>query len=135
MKIKPILSYDNPTSGSVKATREQLLALGLTSAEIEAGEKRFETETWGCYGVIRTLRAIVECGEFGEFSRMTWKQFYPMRTMSNPRQSGYDMEGVVSLGGIKSTCFTSSQLFQLPCGHLVDVAVIFSRSKIKRNHS
>jgi len=132
MKTKPVLSYDNPTSGSVKATREQLLELGLTDADIEAGEKRFEMETWGCYGVTRSLRAIVECGEFGDNSTMTWKHFYSMRTMSNPRQSGYDMEGVVSLGGIKSTCFTSSQLFELPCGKLVDVAVIFSRSKIKR---
>lgn len=132
MKINPILSYDSPTSGSVKATREDLLKLGVTEAEIEAGEKRFETETWGCYGVTRSLRAIVECGEFGEFSRMTWKQFYPVRTMSNPRQSGYEMEGVVSVGGRKSTCFTSSQMFELPCGKLVDVAVIFSRSKFKR---
>jgi len=132
MKINPILSYDSPTSSSVKATREDLLKLGVTEAEIEAGEKRFETETWGCYGVTRSLRAIVECGEFGEFSRMTWKQFYPVRTMSNPRQSGYNMEGVVSVGGRKSTCFTSSQLFELPCGKLVDVAVIFSRSKFRR---
>jgi len=132
MKTKPILSYDNPTSGSVKATREDLLKLGVTDAEIEAGEKRFETETWGCYKVVRTLRAVVECGEFGEHSAMTWQQFYPVRTMSNPQQSGYDMEGVVSLGGIKSTCFTSSQLFELPCGKLVNVAVIFSRSNIKR---
>ena len=132
MKAQPILSYDNPTSGSVKATSEQLHALGITEAEIEAGEKRFEMATWGCYGVIRSLRAIVETGEFGEHSVMTWKQFYPVRTMSNPRQSGYDMEGTVSLGGVKSSCFTSSQLFELPCGNLVDVAVIFSRSKVKR---
>jgi hypothetical protein len=131
MKTKPILSYDSPTCGSVKATREQLKQLGVTDAEIDAGEKRFEMETWGCYGVIRTLRAIVECGEFGDHSRMTWKQFYPIRTMSNPKQSGYDMEGIVSLGGRKSTCFTSSQLFELPCGQLVDVAVIFARSKFK----
>jgi len=132
MKTKPVLSYDNPTSGCVKATREDLLKLGVTDAEIEAGEKRFEMETWGCYGVIRTLRAIVACGEFGEYSRMTWQQFYPMRTMSNPQPSGYDLEGTVSLGGIKSTCFTSSQLFELPCGKLVDVAVICSRSNFKR---
>lgn len=132
MKTNPILSYDNPTSGSVKATREELLKLGVTAEEIEAGEKRFEMETWGCYGVIRSLRAIVATGEFGEHGAMTWKQFYSMRTMSNPRQSGYDMEGVVSVGGRKSTCFTSSQMFELPCGKLVDVAVIFSRSKFKR---
>tara|TARA_R110000868_G_scaffold376934_1_gene642182 strand:- start:11 stop:409 length:399 start_codon:yes stop_codon:yes gene_type:complete len=132
MKINPILSYDNPTSGSVKATREDLLRLGVTEAEIEAGEKRFKTESWGCYGVTRSLRAVVECGDFGEHSAMIWKQFYPVRTMSNPRQSGYDMEGVVSVGGIKSTCFTSSQLFELPCGKLVDVAVIFSRSEFRR---
>ena len=132
MKTHPVLSYDNPTSGSVKATREELNKLGITNEEIEAGEKRFKHETWGCYGVTKSLKAIVETGEFGEHSVMTWKQFYPVRTMSNPRQSGYDMEGVVSIGGRKSTCFTSSQLFELPCGKLVDVAVIFSRSKFKR---
>jgi hypothetical protein len=47
MKTKPILTYDSPTSGSVKATREDLLKLGVTDAEIEAGKKRFEMETWG----------------------------------------------------------------------------------------
>jgi hypothetical protein len=132
MKTEPILRYENPTSGSVKATREELNLLGVTDEEIDAGEKRFEMETWGCYGVARSIKAIVECGEFGERSKVVWKQFYPVRTMSNPKQSGYDMEGVVSIGGKKSTCFTSSQLFELPCGKLVDVAVIFSRSKTKR---
>jgi hypothetical protein len=128
MKTHPILSYDNPTSGSVKATREQLHALGVTDAEIEAGEKRFDIETWGCYGVIRSLKGIVETGEFVE-GTMKWKQFYSVRTMTHPKQSGYDMEGTVSLGGVKSSGFTSSQLFELPCGKLVNVAVIFSRSK------
>lgn len=132
MRTRPILSYDNPTSGSVKATREQLLELGVTSEEIEAGEKGFETETLGCYGVTRTVRAVVECGEFGEFHQIKWKDFYSMLTMSKPRQSGYEMDGVVSIGGRKDTCFTSSQLFELPCGKLVDVAVIFSRSKTRR---
>jgi hypothetical protein len=131
MKTKAILSYENPTSGSVKATREELHKLGVTDAEIEAGEKRFEHETWGCYGITRSLKGVVETGEFGENHAMTWKQFFPARTMSNPRSSGYDMEGTVSIGGVKSSCFTSSQLFELPCGKLVEVAVIFSRSKAR----
>lgn len=131
MKTKPILKYENPTSGSVKATREELNLLGVTDAEIDAGEKRFEMETWGYYGVVKSLKAVVECAEFGANSRPTWRQFYTVRTMSNAKPSGYDMEGFVSIGGKKSSCFTSSQLFELPCGKLVDVAVIFSRSKIK----
>jgi len=128
----PVLSYENPTAGSVKATRKELHRLGVTDAEIDAGEKRFDIETRGAWGVCSKLRAVVKTGEFGEYSRMLWSQFYSMRTMSKPNQTGTCIEGYVSIRGKKSTCFTSSQLFELPCGKLVDVAVIFSRSKIKR---
>lgn len=133
MKTEPIISLENPPSGAIPATPQQLAALGITPAEIEAGEKRFDsTDSGAPWHVTRSLRAIVQTAEFNpENHAKRWADFYPMRTMTNPRSAGYDMEGFVSLRGKKSSCFTTSQLFELPDGKLVDVAVIFSRSKIR----
>jgi hypothetical protein len=124
---KPIISLDNPPSGAVPATNEQLLAMGIPQASIDAGRHGFEMVQTFPWGTIHKIRAIVERAEFGEFSRKNWVEFYPMRSMGDCREAGYHMEGRVSLGGKKHKCFTSSILFELPDGKLVDVAVIFAR--------
>jgi hypothetical protein len=61
----------------------------------------------------------------------TWKNnfmdtitLYGERTMSSLKRCGYDMEGRVFVDGKKFRGFTSSQLFELPDGRLLDVAVI-----------
>jgi hypothetical protein len=106
---------------------EQLLTLGFTPEEIEAGEKRLESVHSGPWSICQSLRGIVERAEFGEYSRKMWVEFYPARKMSNPRSCGYDMEGTISLGGKKSSAFTSSQLFELPDGRLIDCGILFAR--------
>jgi len=52
---------------------------------------------------------------------------YGNRTLSNPKPGGYELEGRVSLQGKKHTAFTSSHLFDLENGHLIDVGIIFVR--------
>ena len=126
-KTQPVIRLESPPSGAIPATLEQLTALGFTAEEIEAGEKRLESVHSGPWSICRSLRGIVERAEFGEYSRKTWVEFYPARTMSNPRPCGYDMEGTISLAGRKSSAFTSSQLFELPDGRLVDCEIIFAR--------
>jgi hypothetical protein len=111
----------------VPATEQQLLALGIPQASIDAGEHRFDLDQSFPWGTIRRVRGIVECAEFGEWSSKKWVEFYPVRTMVDCREAGYHMEGRVSVGGKKRSCFTSDILFELPDRRLIKVAVIFAR--------
>ena len=101
------------------------------SDAIVAGELRGEVTTRGPWDEVRSYRAIT--------TTATWKPgpisnyvdeytIHGFRTMS-ARPSGYDLEGFVSIGGKKHSCFTSSILFELPNGKLVNVAVIHAREK------
>lgn len=125
----PIIDIVAPPAGAIPATNEQLLALGIPQPSIDAGRHSFEMVQTFPWGTIRKLRAVVEFAEFGEFSSKKWAKFYPMRAMSRPMEDGYCMRGYVSVGGKKYKAFTSSQLFELPCGKLVDVAVIFASER------
>jgi len=78
-------------------------------------ELRFEFETVGPWSIIRKLRGIamtLDGKVFGE------------RSLLNPKESGYQMEGQVSIEGKKYRAFTSSQLFERPDGSLCDVAML-----------
>jgi hypothetical protein len=55
------------------------------------------------------------------------KTSYGFRTLTGIRQGGYELEGRVSIGGRKYAAFTSSQLFELPDGRLIDIATIHAR--------
>jgi hypothetical protein len=129
MKTTPVLDILNPPAGAIPATEAQLIALGLTPADITAGEKRGEMKTRGAWSIPVSYRALVETKNFtGERAGETPRaRFWPARTMSAPVQSGHELEGRVSLGGKKISAFTSSQLFELPDGRLIDCATIFVR--------
>lgn len=47
-----------------------------------------------------------------------------VRTLTNVRESGYELEGRVSINGKKYRAFTSSELMQRPGGQLVSVGVL-----------
>jgi hypothetical protein len=49
---------------------------------------------------------------------------YGLRTLSQARQSGYQMEGRVSVGGKRCRAFTSSMMFEREDGSLCNVAVL-----------
>lgn len=130
MNTEPVIRLENPPAGSIPATLEQLRALGLTNSDIEAGEKRLESKHVGPWQICTSLRGIVERAEFDPnsiSSRQKWVEFYSPRTMSAPKESGYQMEGRISLGGKKRSAFTSSILFELPDGKLINCGVIFAR--------
>lgn len=95
----------------------------------EKGESRFKMKTWGSWGTVVSITGLAVSQEFPrhegtprtpEESGIT---VYGVRTMSNPKESGYNMEGRVSVGGRSHRAFTSSQLFLVE-GKLVDVAVL-----------
>jgi len=129
MKTQPILDITSPPLGATPATVEQLLVLGFSPAEIEAGEKRAEVETFGPWQTVSRLRGIVVSVEFDRSAfpaRSKRFRAWPVRSMARPRPMGYDMEGKISLGGVKVRAFTSSQLFELPDGKLINAFVLFA---------
>ena len=109
-----------------------LLFLGQDA--IDAGEKRGTIKSFGPWNIITSYTALA--------TTATWKPgpvhnyvdeytLYGDRTITRSRQSGYELEGYVSIDGKKRSCFTSSILFKLPDGELIDVAVIHVRSEKK----
>jgi len=120
---QPVILSRNPDF-AIPATVEQLAALGVTPDEIAKGEKRFESVHSGPWQICRSLRAIVEFTGRDESGRATVKAFYPARTMHAPRPCGYDMEGRIPFAGRKASAFTTSQVFELPDGKLVEVATL-----------
>lgn len=118
----PVIDIVDPPHGAIPATIDQLHALGVTDAEIEAGEKRFETRHRGPWSICVSVRAIVADCDYKPDTRRA--RFYPARTAHDMKECGYHSEGRVSFGGRKRHVFTSSQLFELPDGRLIDVAIL-----------
>ena len=101
---------------------------------ISNGEARFEIgQHGGGWRGISKVTGLAISQEFpeGVGTPRTPEQsgliVYGVRTMSDPRESGYQQEGHVSIGGKKYSAFTSSHLFSVN-GKLVDVGVLFVRT-------
>ena len=76
-------------------------------------EVRFEFETIGPWiKKLQGLALTLDGKIFGE------------RSLTEPKESGYVMEGRVSVQGKKYRAFTSSKLFEREDGSLVDVGVL-----------
>jgi len=122
MKPLFILEYGS----AVKLTDEQARAL-FTAAELEAGKQEGRTVCHGPWQLVSSYTALCTSNTFN-------RDVYPVehgplhvygkRTLSRPRESGYQLEGTVSVGGRKLRGFTSSQLFELPGGKLISAATI-----------
>ena len=124
MKHNPIIEGTGVIS-TIPATESQLASLGITTEQITAGEARFDMVTVGPWNVCLSITAIVEDAEYvANGAKRDVKRFYPARKCSNPKQMGYDMEGTISLNGVRRHVFTSSQLFELPDGRLIDVSTL-----------
>jgi len=95
--------------------------------DITAHEQRAEIRTGGPWDTIVGYRALCVRQDFstGDIT------IYGYRRLQNIGQSGYELEGEVSINDIKRSAFTSSHLFELENGHLIDVAIIFPRMKEK----
>ena len=87
-------------------------------------EIRGEMETVGPWGIVRSYKALATSCDFGPYSTPMNAKCYGMRTLTNCKESGHELEGKVSIGGKKYRAFTSSSLFQRADGSLVDVAVL-----------
>ena len=121
--MESIITINNPET-AIKLTKEEAAMIGIKDPG--ADQQPGEIETRGPWNVISKYKAIAIAANFGKHSEKTKVAIFGPRTLSDPQQSGYQLEGRVSINGDKYTAFTSSQLFEIE-GHLIDVAVIFAR--------
>lgn len=122
--MKPI-KINNP-SVAIKLTKEQALSLGI---DITQDEIQGEIETRGVWHIVSAYRALCISNEYDEtslFTKISSTTIFGKRRLSRPRQSGYNLEGYVSIGGKKYTAYTSSILFEVD-GKLINVATINAR--------
>lgn len=116
--------------GALPITREELIALGVNAEAIDKGAVHGDLKTRGPWGIPVTYSALCMSvvwtpEEKQKFtSERESETAYGMRTLSGIHQSGHQLEGRVSVNGKKVRGFTSSQLFELPDGKLVEVATI-----------
>lgn len=99
---------------------------------INAGEKRLTTIHRGPWQICTKVIGLAVTATWKDigitYNVVDTYTLHGERTISSPRQSGYEMGGYVSIDGKKRSCFTSSILFELPDGRLIDVGVIYTRS-------
>lgn len=128
MKIKPLI-IQNP-SGAIKITSKELLDFGIPQSALDAGKMHGELKTWGVWGIPISFRALVMSAVWDDSKGYTVAKnttIYGLRTMGKLKQNGHAMDGWLSIGGKKLTGFTSSQLFEIEGGKLIDVAIIHAR--------
>lgn len=115
-----------PHGSTIKLTEEQCNILGI---DINVDEIRGEMKTRGAWQLLVNYKAMcidtryINTGGIIKPNKVT---FFGMRTMANIRQSGYNIEGYVSIKGKKYTCFDSSVLIEVN-GKLINVACISAR--------
>jgi len=123
----------NECKAALPIAEAELEAMGITADDIKAGEKRGDLKTFGPWGIPVSYRALCMSRAYTPVEKQRYSAetdsvtSYGIRTLTNVRQCGYELEGRVSIGGKKYTAFSSSQLFELPDGRLIDVAIIHAR--------
>ena len=130
MKKPIVCRYE---SGAIAIETSALESL-IGPESIAKGERRFDLETVGPWHILRSIRGLAMTVESrephhcrnGETSPAT-VAFHGLRTGHDCRTPGTWTECRVSIGGRKRSAFTSSKLFQLPDGRLIDVAILYCR--------
>jgi hypothetical protein len=115
----------NPDS-AVKLTKEQCISLGI---DITKYDIRAEYETFGPWNIIKSFSALCITNEYdksGMFTKIVSTTFFGKRKLSRPKDSGYNLEGYVSIGGKKYSAFSSCMLIEVE-GKLINVQTIHAR--------
>jgi hypothetical protein len=115
----------NPDS-AVKLTKEQCISLGI---DITKYDIRAEYETVGPWSIIKSFSALCITNEYdktGMFTKIVSTTFFGKRKLSRPKDSGYNLEGYVSIGGKKYSAFSSCMLIEVE-GKLINVQTIHAR--------
>lgn len=119
-----MITFKNPHS-SIQLTKIQAEKLGI---DLNKSQIRGEIKTRGPWNLPISYKALCISAKYETkfITVCTEKTVYGMRTLSNVKQSGYELEGYVSIKGKKYPAFTSSQLFEVE-GNLINIAVIHTR--------
>lgn len=129
-------TWFNP-SPALPITEAALIRLGVPLSAIEAGEMRGDIVTRGAWQIPVSYRALCMSTVYTPKDKARYtaqadsKTAHGVRVMTGVKQSGYALEGWVSIAGKNYSAFTSSQLFKVsrPDGSLklVSIAVIVPR--------
>lgn len=87
-------------------------------------DQRGDMETFGPWNIPVRFKAPAVSIEWGEHGFAVSHTLHGFRTLSALKESGYQLEGRVSIRGEKRRGFTSSLLCELPDGKLLETAVI-----------
>ena len=117
------LTFENPAV-AIKLTLAQAEKLGISKEENQKGILK----TSGMWQIPVSFKALCCTAIYKKeyYTKCIKKSFYGIRTMTNARNSGYVLEGQVSIKGKKYSCFTSDQLFEIE-GKLINVSTIHAR--------
>lgn len=131
MKKQTTKTWINPESSTLPITQaelEDLLGIKIDMEKLD--DIHGELKTYGCWNLPVSYKALAMSTLYStDRTHIVSETAYGLRTMTSCRQSGYDLEGYVSINGKKYSCFTSSQLFELEDGKLINVAIIYARIK------
>ena len=114
MKL-PIILPDTP--GALKLSPGQA-ALLFTPEQLKAGEVHGEATHFGPWQIVTAYRALCVSSltatktEGEMYPRTVAYAIHGNRTLTGVHQSGYELEGWVSVGGKKRSAFTGSLLFE-----------------------
>lgn len=111
---------------AIKLTKDQAVALGI---DITKDEISGELQTKGPWNIVSSYRALCISNDYDRssmFTKILSTSIFGERQLSRPKQSGYCLEGYVSIGNKKYPAFTSSTLFEVE-GKLINVATIHAR--------
>ena len=113
---------------AIKLTVEEAINLGI-DPNIE--KQHGEMKTHGVWQICTSFKALCMSKTYDKskiYTEVKEAVIYGHRTLSNPKQGGYELEGYVSIKGKKYSAFTSSQSFNIE-GKCVEVSIIHARVK------
>lgn len=125
--MKNPITVPSPKS-TLLVTNEQAIALFGADVVAAASDVRFEIETRGPWSIVSRVAGLavepIAWGGWDGKHATEWR-IYGKRSLAKPHSCGYDMEGTVSIAGESRRAFTSSALFELPDGRLINCATLY----------
>lgn len=112
----------NEVSASCFALTDEQAALIFTPAQLAAGERLGDIETRGPWDILSKFSALATAQDLSQPGGPL--KIYGTRSLSRPKQVSYALEGAVSIARHRYRGFTSSALFQLADGRLLNCCII-----------
>ena len=111
---------------AIKLTKQEAIDLGISPTEVK---QNGEMKTFGHWQIPVSYKALCISNKYDKskvYTQIEETVLYGLRTMSRPKQSGYCLEGYVSIKGKKYSSYTSRITFEVD-GLSIDVSTINAR--------